>query len=95
MTGIPEFNYPAFEAAAASLRAAGYEVVSPHEVADGDEHEWEWYIRKDIAALAQCDAIALLPGHEVSRGSALECHIGSTLGMRILPVSAWLSVVPA
>jgi hypothetical protein len=31
MTGFPGFNYPAFDAAAANLRDAGFEIVSPAE----------------------------------------------------------------
>jgi hypothetical protein len=31
MTGIAKFNFPAFEAAAKALRAAGYDITSPHE----------------------------------------------------------------
>lgn len=36
MTGIPSFNFPTFDAAAAELRAAGYDVVSPAEMDDPD-----------------------------------------------------------
>lgn len=32
MTGIPQFNFPAFDAAAAMLRDWGYDVVSPAEL---------------------------------------------------------------
>jgi hypothetical protein len=31
MSGIPQFNFPAFDAACARLRAAGFDIVSPHE----------------------------------------------------------------
>lgn len=50
MTGLPQFNYPAFIAAAASLRGDGYDVVSPAELDDPDDR---------AAALASPDGSAL------------------------------------
>jgi uncharacterized protein DUF4406 len=35
MSGLPEFNFPAFHKAAADWRAAGWEVVNPAESFDG------------------------------------------------------------
>lgn len=37
MTGLPQFNFPAFDAAAVRLRAAGYDVVSPAELDDPED----------------------------------------------------------
>jgi hypothetical protein len=88
MTGIADFNYPAFEEACQRLRAAGYEVVSPHEVnpADGIEHPWDWYLRRDIVVLMEAEAVVVLPGWEASQGASLETYIAKALGMPIIPI---------
>ena len=37
MSGIPQFNFPAFFAAADQLRAAGFDVVSPAEIDNSED----------------------------------------------------------
>lgn len=88
MTGYVDFNYPAFEAAASWLRHAGYEVVSPHEVNPptvtvGFDHAWDWYMRRDLVALMNVEAVVVLPGWESSKGATLETHIARALGMPV------------
>jgi hypothetical protein len=87
MTGMPEFNFPAFHKAAASLRASGHEVVNPAELDAADAGKpmtWEMYLRRDIRALMECTGIALLPGWEKSKGAKLEKHIADQLGMSVI-----------
>lgn len=90
MTGLPDFNYPAFNAAAAQLRQAGYEVVNPAEDGLPVNAPWTGHQRVAICQLMYCDAVATLPGVEHSKGAQLEIDIAKALGMRIAPVSAWL-----
>lgn len=85
MTGLPQSNYPAFDAAAASLRAIGYDVVNPADIGReiGDGLEWSQYMRPCIAALVQCDAVVMLPGWHESRGAMIERDIALALGMQV------------
>lgn len=90
MTGLPEFNFPAFHAAARLLRAAGHEAVNPAEINAETGGDWHYYLRADIKALCDCDALALLPGWEGSKGAHLELHIAHRLGLRVASLDAYL-----
>ena len=81
MAGKPEWNYPAFNAAAAKLRAAGHEVVNPAELGakygtadeiNADPEMLADLIIEELDALATCNAIYLLPGWEKSPGTRRE-----------------------
>lgn len=84
MTGYPEFNYPAFAAAAEELRAQGRTVISPAELHPADPSvAWDWYLRRDLAELVKCSHIYLLNGWQNSKGANLEYSVALTLGMTI------------
>lgn len=89
MTGLPEFNYPAFRTAAERLTAAGYPVESPAgELVDG----WGWsdYMRRALGLLVQCQGVAVLAGWQTSRGARIEAKLAQDLGMVVAPVDEWL-----
>jgi hypothetical protein len=83
MTGKPALNFPAFHHAAAVLRAKGHKVTNPAEMDAADEGktmDWPDYLRRDIRALMDCNAIVSLDGWQDSRGARLERHIGPRAG---------------
>lgn len=83
MSGLPEFNFPAFHKVAGLLRAKGHFVVSPAEITTDTGASWQECLRADIKALCDCDAVALMDGWEHSNGAHLELHIAHRLGLRV------------
>lgn len=83
MTGIPELNFPAFNKAAAMLRAAGFDVVNPAEITTDQNASWTECMRADIKALCDCTHLVLLPGWENSNGAHLELHIAHRIGLKV------------
>jgi hypothetical protein len=83
MTGHPDHNFPAFNAAAATLRAAGHTVFNPAEMPAG--MTYREYLGAELAWMcAEGDAIALLPGWEKSKGATAEHATAIALGLRVL-----------
>lgn len=84
MSGLPDFNFPAFNELAKILRGKGYNVVNPAEIEEEPGKEWHEYLRKDIRAMMDCDTICLLPGWDKSKGARLELHIALELGFKVM-----------
>ncbi len=98
MTGYPDCNFAAFHAAAERLARAGWKVFNPAENFGGRKDlPREAYLRLDLAMLAQCDAIAMLPGWEDSRGAKLEYLVAQELGCVVIDAVTLqrLETVPA
>lgn len=79
MTGLPKYNYPAFNRAQFLLAGAGYEVVNPARIGQHDDWTHDAYLRAALALMLQADAVALLPGWEKSKGASLEASVSKQL----------------
>ncbi|WP_020372946.1 DUF4406 domain-containing protein, partial [Sulfobacillus thermosulfidooxidans] len=81
MTGYPAFNYPAFFAAAQTLRDAGYAVINPASI--GLHADWAYadYLRVSLRLMLNSgQGVAVLPRWDASRGAQTEVQVARALG---------------
>jgi hypothetical protein len=90
MTGKPDFNYPAFNKAALELEELGYDVENP--ASNSKQDSWEDYMREALKQMLECDAVALLPGHQFSKGATEEIRIAKMLGIPIKTIQNYLNM---
>lgn len=84
MRGLPDFNYPAFNAAAAQLREIGYDVFNPAELFGGDDSlPPEAYLTEDLRAVIESDAVFVMDGWQSSRGARVEVQVAQATGKNI------------
>ena len=62
------------------------------------DYDWnqipQWFdlraaVRRDIDAIFRCDAIAMLPGWEKSKGATAEYHLARWLGLEVLDATTF------
>lgn len=90
MSGLPDFNYPAFHRAAEQLEAAGYEVENPATNVVEGTASWLAYMRLSLVQISKVYGIALLPGWADSKGARIESDLGLALGLPVRYVDVWL-----
>lgn len=91
MRGHAQYNFPAFDRAAAKLHTDGHTVVNPAELdrkmgvtEDTDPFPPNFLriaIKRDLLSICECDAIYLLRGWEKSAGVAVELAMTKFLGL--------------
>lgn len=92
MTGLPGWNYPAFHRAAAALREAGHQVMSPAENfrngiswTDGEPYPMRDAFSVSTAFICrEATHIALLPGWRRSKGVEIELGLARYLGLDVI-----------
>jgi hypothetical protein len=97
MTGLPEFNFPAFDRAAETLAGQGHTVLNPAQMdrdvgfdplsTPVDNAFLRDALRRDLSAICDADAIAMLPGWERSGGARIEWMLAAHLGLEIIYLS--------
>ena len=95
MTGLPEFNFPAFRKAEDYLAERfGCFVVSPRKNADliGPDRTHEDYMRIALAELQCCTCMVLLDHWQQSKGCMMEFEKANDLQIRIFQMSDLLSM---
>ncbi|MBS3954065.1 MAG: DUF4406 domain-containing protein [Methylomicrobium sp.] len=90
MTGIVDFNYPAFNQAAEQLRAKGFQVENPAENPQPACNSWNGYMRLGLRQMLKCDAVVFLPGWWQSKGARLELDVASRLSMPVFTLEELL-----
>jgi hypothetical protein len=85
MSGIKDFNKPAFDQAEKELTECGLAVFNPAWM-QFDPYSWTHgeMMKIDLAALAQCDYIYMLDGWEKSTGAKQEYNYAMSIGVKNL-----------
>lgn len=94
MTGIKDYNFPAFNQAYLDLTECGYSVINPADTGIVPGWKWANYLRSCLPDLLLCEGVATLPGWEQSRGAKLEVHVATELSMPVKPVAEWVDWRP-
>jgi len=86
MSGIVDFNYPAFDLAETMLQASNRdaEIINPANNFNRSQTRTKSeYLRAAIRQVLDVDAMYMLPYWQESRGARLEHEIASVLGLPI------------
>lgn len=83
ISGIESDAAILFARAEDELTAKGMQPVSPMKLNHEHDKSWHSYMKEDVKALCECEAIYMLSNWTDSKGAMVEHTIASFLGMKI------------
>lgn len=89
MTGIKDFNHPAFFEAEEQLKKCGHVVINPARNPHG--LKYENYMDISLAQIRACEALCRLPGDEYSKGAICERSYAISLSKKIYCIEEFLN----
>lgn len=82
---LPEFEYKAnFERAKKEVTLLGYVPVSPVDLPHQHGRTWSDYMREDIKALMDCEALFALKNWRNSTGARIEVETATSIGIHVI-----------
>ena len=98
MSGMKDFNFPAFFEAERQLEKLGYEVINPAHndgatvqealesagTPESPNNLWSYYMKRDLPHVMDVDMLCLLPGWQKSKGAMLEVTVAKALGLPLM-----------
>lgn len=108
MTGLPYFNFPAFDKAAEMLATSGWKVYSPAEndrekglqedpeglEIQSDNVTFKDLMKTDLWQVCDSDAVFVLPGWEYSKGALLEVIVAQKVGVPVYSLLSGWKILP-
>jgi len=84
ITGLNyEEAFQNFEKAENYFLSNSMEVINPMKLKHNHDLSWESYMRVDLKAMLDCDAIALIDNWEQSKGAQVEYRLANDLNMDV------------
>jgi len=75
-----------FEQGKSAVEKLGFIPVSPMDLPHNHDQTWESYMKEDLTALLECQAIYTLPNWEDSRGAKIEVELAKQLGIHVIVI---------
>jgi hypothetical protein len=83
VSGIEEEAITIFKVAENYLKHKGLSPVNPMSLPHEHDKSWHSYMKEDIKALCDCDAIYMLSNWTDSKGAIIEHSTATLLGMEV------------
>lgn len=86
ISGTTDFR-ERFKEAEKKIIDAGHEAVNPVELLHEHDLSWESYMKEDIKAMMDCDAVFMIGDWNQSEGARIEHNLAWNVGLKIASFS--------